>query len=226
MPLMQQWFPITLVVALHASIFAWLLQSNPLKKTTPPEVMEIMFFTPQEAAPEAPSEPLPVPPPPPQVKPEPPKVEKKVEKKVERPPVIDTPSPVVAEEPVVVPTPEPAPPQPQPQPQPKVETPKPVAQPSAKPTAPMVDASHRGNRKPNYPAVSRRLGEEGVVMVRVLVKADGTAGDVRLEQSSGFPRLDQSAVDAVKRWKFKPGMRGTTPVDEWFSIPVEFNLEN
>jgi len=42
----------------------------------------------------------------------------------------------------------------------------------------------------------------------------------------GFPRLDESARDTVRRWRFVPAKRGDTPIEGWVSFPVEFNLES
>lgn len=74
--------------------------------------------------------------------------------------------------------------------------------------------------------MSQRLGEQGTVVLRVLVKADGHAGTVEVKSSSGYPRLDQSAVDAVKTWRFNPATVDGKPVDEWYQVPIPFKLHN
>src|SRR5579872_5713045 len=69
-----------------------------------------------------------------------------------------------------------------------------------------LQVEHR--TEPVYPPASRRAGEEGVTVLRVLVDERGHPGDVSIVQSSGFPRLDQSAVDAIRRWTFAAARNG------------------
>jgi protein TonB len=62
------------------------------------------------------------------------------------------------------------------------------------------------SREPDYPPVSRRLGEQGTVILDVLVDENGRATDARVVQSSGFPRLDEAALAGVKaNYRFVPG---------------------
>lgn len=89
---------------------------------------------------------------------------------------------------------------------------------------PSSSAAYLRNPKPAYPSMSRRLGETGRSVVRVLVGADGSAKNVRLQRSSGFDRLDQAALDAVRRWRFVPGTRGGVPEDMWFNVPIVWQL--
>lgn len=88
------------------------------------------------------------------------------------------------------------------------------------------DASYLKNPAPAYPAMSRRLGEEGRVVLRVFVDTEGKPEKVELKSSSGFPRLDQSAEDAVRRWKFVPAKRGDETVATWVAVPIAFNLRS
>jgi protein TonB len=88
------------------------------------------------------------------------------------------------------------------------------------------DADYLGNPKPPYPPISRRMREEGRVVLRVLVTADGGAGDVELRASSGSARLDEAALRTVRRWKFIPARRGRTPVQSWVLVPIIFKLES
>lgn len=81
------------------------------------------------------------------------------------------------------------------------------------------DANYLRNPAPAYPAMSRRLGEEGRVVLRVFVDIDGRPEQVELKNSSGFPRLDQAAEDAVRRWKFVPAKRGEEAVATWSPFP-------
>lgn len=80
--------------------------------------------------------------------------------------------------------------------------------------------------KPSYPALSRRKGEEGRVVLNVLVKADGTAGAVSVKRSSGFPRLDDAASNAVRVWRFEPYKIGGLAADHEYSVVVDFSLTN
>lgn len=91
---------------------------------------------------------------------------------------------------------------------------------------PSAEASAVGNAKPVYPKISRALGEQGRVLLDVYVEMDGTVGEIRLHQSSGFDRLDQSALRAVRQWRFKPARQGGKQVAMWYVQPITFNLQN
>lgn len=82
------------------------------------------------------------------------------------------------------------------------------------------------NRKPVYPTLSRRYGEEGTVVLRVLVNADGRAGQVEIHSSSGYKLLDQSAQQAVQGWRFAPATNNGQPVSDWFLVPIPFKLHD
>jgi len=88
------------------------------------------------------------------------------------------------------------------------------------------DADYLHNPKPVYPSASRRLSEQGRVLLRVYVSADGRAEKVEVKTSSGFPRLDQSAEEAVSRWRFVPARRGDQAVAAWVQVPITFQLES
>jgi protein TonB len=103
--------------------------------------------------------------------------------------------------------------------------PSPPAPPAAM-TQARFDADYLQNPAPAYPAVSRRLGEEGRVLLRVHVDASGRPIQIEVKSSSGSPRLDQSALDAVARWKFIPARRGDDAVAAWVQVPIVFNLKN
>jgi protein TonB len=97
--------------------------------------------------------------------------------------------------------------------------------PAAPLTQPIFNADYLDNPAPAYPALSRRLGEQGRVTLRVLVNVRGAADDVQLRTPSGFARLDDAARDTVRRWRFVPARRGAEPVPAWVLIPVSFRLE-
>jgi protein TonB len=75
-----------------------------------------------------------------------------------------------------------------------------------------------------YPPRAVELGQQGEVMVRVRLKPDGTAAEIRLWRSSGFSLLDRAALAAVHGWHFHPAMRSGRPVAAWVEIPVRFHL--
>ena len=102
--------------------------------------------------------------------------------------------------------------------------------PAAPPAPPAVQlpsssADYLQNPKPAYPALSRRLNEQGKVIVRVLIGADGAAQKAELRQSSGFERLDQAALATVLKWRYVPGKRGGVAEDMWFNVPINFVLD-
>jgi protein TonB len=90
---------------------------------------------------------------------------------------------------------------------------------------PNFNADYLDNPPPIYPALSRRIGEQGKVMLRVLVNAKGTADKIELRSSSGSSRLDDAALDSVKRWRFVPARQGDQPVAAWVLIPITFSLK-
>lgn len=92
-------------------------------------------------------------------------------------------------------------------------------------TPPDFVAAYLDNPGPKYPAASIRLREEGVVMLLVQVSADGRAEQVTVDRSSGHARLDEAAVEVVrKRWRFVPAKQGDKAVPAWVRIPMSFAL--
>jgi len=77
---------------------------------------------------------------------------------------------------------------------------------------------------PKYPRVSRKRGERGRVLVRVFINRDGFSEKVEIEQSSGFDRLDQAAMDSAKKCKFIPAKRNGEPVKTLATIPYTFTF--
>ena len=92
-------------------------------------------------------------------------------------------------------------------------------------TSQMLTAIYLRNPKPGYPSLSRRLSEQGTVLLRVFVNAAGDATRVDLKESSGFPRLDKAALDAVEGWKFVPAKKGDHAVAAWVVVPIKFSLK-
>jgi periplasmic protein TonB len=104
----------------------------------------------------------------------------------------------------------------------------PIAPPS--PTVPRLelpssDADYLQNPKPVYPSMSKKLNEQGTVVVRVLIGADGVPQKAEIRTSSGFDRLDQSAAATVMKWRYVPGKRAGVAEAMWFNVPIHFVLE-
>ncbi len=102
--------------------------------------------------------------------------------------------------------------------------PPPAVRHNAVRTAPVIDAAH-SCEKPEYPSASRRLEEEGTVVLRFLIDVDGRVLDSRVEKSSGFERLDQAARMALGKCKFKPGTVEGKPEQSWASLKYTWRLE-
>jgi periplasmic protein TonB len=66
------------------------------------------------------------------------------------------------------------------------------------------------------------MGEQGKVVLRVSVSAEGLPTDVRVETSSGFPRLDDAAIRAVRTWRFTPAKQSGKSVSASVLVPVSF----
>lgn len=90
---------------------------------------------------------------------------------------------------------------------------------------PSEKADYLNNPAPTYPAISRRLGEQGKVVIRVLIGKDGLPQQGNIEQSSGYARLDQVALRAVMGWRYVPGQRNGTAQDMWYQVPIHFALQ-
>lgn len=93
-------------------------------------------------------------------------------------------------------------------------------------SGPYTDAGFFSNPKPPYPAVSRRMGEEGTVILRVHIQADGLVDEVKLKHSSGFSRLDESAMKTVRHWRYVPAKRNGRPIPYWYVQPIRFSLND
>ncbi|MBU4500818.1 MAG: energy transducer TonB, partial [Gammaproteobacteria bacterium] len=113
------------------------------------------------------------------------------------------------------------------QPAPEVAVAPPAAPVPLPAPSPPRAADYLNNPKPPYPALSRRLGEEGTVRLSILVNADGSVARLELVKSSGHPRLDQSAMNTVQSsWKFEPARQGDTPIAGWVTVPIQFTLRS
>ncbi len=208
------------VVVFHVGAI-WALQSGLLKRAVelviPVQVMAEFIEPPQPVI-------DPPPPAPPVATPTPPKPRPRaVPQPLPQPVAVPTPEPTTLA-PLVPPSP-PTPPAPA-EPVAAAAPPAPPA-PSAPPRMemPSSTADYLNNPRPPYPPLSKRLGEQGRVVVRVFIEADGTASRAEVRQSSGFERLDQTAVQTVLRWRYVPGKRAGVPEAMWFNVPISFVLE-
>jgi len=131
--------------------------------------------------------------------------------------------------------PEPAPPvvaEPEPpaEPSPPIVASEPPAQvppPAPAPEQPSFvapQALDAVNRPPTYPAVARRRGYEGEVVLRLAIDADGNVLDVTIARPSRYPVLDRAALRAARQWRFSPARRDGLPVAATKQVPVEFRL--
>jgi protein TonB len=127
-----------------------------------------------------------------------------------------------------------APPAP-PAPPPPIEAPPAPAAPgpavvAAAPPPPLVPpsfgAEYLKNPPPVYPPASRRIGEEGKVVLRVFVSEQGAPAKIEMRTSSGHVRLDEAAMATVAQWKFIPARRGDKPVGAWVLVPISFSLRS
>jgi periplasmic protein TonB len=163
-------------------------------------------------------------------KPEPPKPVEPVRK--EKPKPVEPPRQIVAETPVVAPTEYVAPPPP-PAPMPMVEAPVMPPAPPAPPPQPAgpvtlgteLAVACPERTPPRYPPTSRRLGEEGTVVLRVELDAQGNVDAVQVATGSGFTRLDEAALATVKTWRCTPPQRDGRPVRAVALQPFKFVLE-
>jgi protein TonB len=83
---------------------------------------------------------------------------------------------------------------------------------------------YRVNNPPVYPKLARKRGYEGTVILQVLVNEQGEVDDLRIETSCDHAMLDRAAFNAVRKWLFEPGRKGTEKIGMWVKVPVTFKL--
>ncbi len=202
---------LALVIALHIGVVAALLSLNVLPLPVPPAALMVRVI---QARAEQSAEQPKITPPRPKPVTNKPVAQMHPAPTPERPLLAaETLAPALVEAPATKQTPSPAPP-------PLAAT----APPAAAVSEPRFDAAYLDNPAPVYPPLSRRMGEEGRVTLRVFVDPNGRASQIQIKTSSGAPRLDQAAQDAVLRWKFLPAQRGAEAVGAWVLVPIVFNL--
>lgn len=107
----------------------------------------------------------------------------------------------------------------------KQSPPAAASAPPAQPRGERIDPVLEHRPKPAYPAVARRRGYEGTVVLRIEVLEDGRVGEVQVRQSSGYDVLDRQAERTVRRhWRFRPGRLDGRVAALWIDIPIEFDL--
>ena len=79
---------------------------------------------------------------------------------------------------------------------------------------------------PYYPSFSKRAGEQGEVVVRLIIDETGVVEDARLLQSSSYPRLDRAAMEIGKRYRFKPYLINGSPTKISTNLLIKFNLKS
>ncbi|WP_088706997.1 energy transducer TonB [Noviherbaspirillum denitrificans] len=217
--------PAAATILLHAGLIAAVvagLMTSP-SPDKPAEPLQVRIVPPEPPPVAAP--PTPVQPAPPQ--PAPPALKK--ERPAPRPQAETRPAPQAKSTPPVQ-VPEAAF---EAKPGPAAAPPATVSAPPAPPASPSPvrtsasEASYAAtNRTPPYPRIALSNGDEGTVILRVLVTAEGTAGAVEIAKTSGHTLLDESARRTVLSWRFKPATVDGKPVAEWYQVPIPFKLQN
>ncbi|NUZ04460.1 energy transducer TonB [Piscinibacter koreensis] len=214
---------IATMVGAHVALGWGLLQISNVREA----VVEAAPIFVSLIAPPAPPPPKVVPPPP---VPQPPRPRPQRVEPRPPPPTVIAAAPSPAPAPFVVPAPPPLPEPsaPAPAPAPPPAPPAPPAPPPPPPAPKVIPASavqYLVRPVPEYPRLSQRNGETGRVMIDVLIEAEGPPKTVRLAASSGFSRLDNAALEAVRKARFKPHFENGQTTAVWATIPLEFELE-
>ena len=208
----------------------WALLQVPAVRAAAAEVAPMMV----DLIAPTPQAPPPPPPPPPKVQPKtlPPPPAAVIATK---PPPVPTVAPVFT---ALPPPPEPAPlPPPEAPPVPPAPTPPappapvaPPVPPAPAPAAPrqvvLTDSDWVRMPEVEYPLASRRLKEEGTVVVRALIDTRGVPKQAVLQRSSGHTRLDQQALRAAMTARVKPRTENGVPFEFWIAMPLAFELED
>lgn len=230
----QRWSGLGLltVILLHAALVWWVfVHTEAPIKPPKPEPMTVSLITLPAKKEEAPApEIVPV------IKQKP--VEKPVIKPKETPvKPVERPTPVVerivesaADEPKFEASTQPAAP---PMEAPAAASAKPAPAPAAPPKQEVVEekeeppkfgVAYLNNPPPEYPKMAKRAGEEGRVLLKVLVSPEGRPESVELSKGSGFERLDTAALTAVKQWRFVPARKGEKTISAYVMVPLAFSL--
>ncbi|KVL33875.1 energy transducer TonB [Burkholderia sp. MSMB1835] len=213
------------VLAAHAIMLtaAWLHRNTPPPKSVEVQTITAQLITPAPIAQQVAAESIPQPAPPkpvPRVKP---KVEPKPVQKAAKPtpqPVAPSPAPSPVPAPAADPTPAPA----APAPAAPAATPAPARetmQVSAPKNVPTLQCNFV---KPDYPSMSRRRGESGTAYVHFVVGVTGKIESIDLQKSSGYPRLDDAALDAMRSTTCRPYVENGQAIRAARTQPYSFGL--
>ena len=124
----------------------------------------------------------------------------------------------------VAPRPQPEPVKPETSPEQPEPQPQTVITPERRGALTELLPRYLRNPAPVYPHEAREQGWEGTALIEAEVLASGRCGTLRLLHSSGHTILDDAAERAIRAWRFKPALRGQTPVAVRVEIPVTFRL--
>lgn len=228
--------PLALALLLHGALLFALMQGlNPASDRPEPSEVVISLIAPRAETPPArpmtPPAPIPMPKqaaPQTQVQPEPQPIPRPVSEPQPMPVVRETPTPVAsAPAPAAVPaTPAPAPVQesrPAPAASPVVHQAPPA--PAERGPVTISSVEYLQPPKPDYPIVAKRAGEQGKVVLRILIDEKGLPERVDVQQSAGFARLDEAARAAALRAVFKPHLEDGRAVPAYVLVPINFALK-
>jgi protein TonB len=111
---------------------------------------------------------------------------------------------------------------------PDPQNPPPISRTVSDPDPVVVEPAipRTGLREPLYPPSAIRAEHEGTVLLSLEVLENGRVGQIRLLQSSGYAKLDESALREARKWRFVPGTRDGRPVTLWKQVPVTFELQD
>jgi protein TonB len=202
------------VVLFHVAAL-WALQSGLLRRAA--EVVIPVEILSEFIEPPKPKE---VPPPPPPPPPQAPKPQITKAPPPPRPMAIREPTPAPSAPVGVIEPPPPAPVIASAPPAPPAPPPAPPAPPAVQ--LPSNNAEYLQNPKPAYPAMSKRLGEQGKTVVRVLIGVDGLPKKASVRNSSGYERLDEAARAAVMSWRYVPGKKNGVVEEMEFDVPINW----
>lgn len=216
-----------LVIVLHIAIFLALKSglTLPAKPAQPREIIATLIAAQPAPVPRpempAPQPPKPKAPPPPKPKPAVQPRPEPAHKAISRP-AEPAPEPAAAPEPPSAPA------------SPTASAAEPAAAPAGPPGPPApvqpktVTSGLEYLQPPQtvYPALSRRMGEEGTVTLRILINERGRTERVEIHKSSGVSRLDEAARQGALRAVFKPYMENGRPIPVYAILPVNFQLNN
>ncbi len=93
------------------------------------------------------------------------------------------------------------------------------------PSSSLIPRQVLHNPKPIYPLLSRKLREQGLVMIKLCVNQGGFVDEASVSKSSGFQSLDKSALATLSQWKFLPLSSALNFSSQCFQVPVHFSLE-